>query len=169
LLTTGVVNVALKRDGTTIPYVTLGGGLRFYAGDRPTATLVGSYQFVVGGVPIAERDSATIRFAAPHAIVAVIGGGLKHNLSPRMGVRVDLRASLGKSSIATLINADPSVSVLTPAGSAASATSPSIQFSNNPTIGVQSSLSGPTISGFQTFGGAFETEISVTSGIFWRF
>ena len=169
LLTTAVVNVALKQEGATIPYVTLGGGLRFYMGDTPTATLVGNYQFVVGGVPVAERDSATVGFATPHAIVVVIGGGLKHNLSPRMGVRVDLRGYLGKRSVATLISTDPSVSVLTPTGSGASATSPSIQFSNNPTIGVPSSLGGPSISGFQTFSGAFETEISVTSGIFWRF
>jgi hypothetical protein len=168
-LTTGVVNVALKQEGRTIPFITLGGGLRLYSGDAPSAQLVGNYRFVLGGAPIDERDSVTLRFATPHALVAVVGGGLKHNLSSRLGVRLDLRAYLSRSSIGNLVDAVPNVVTSAPAGSGSSFGSPSIQFGNTPANGVQSSLSGPPLSGFQTFTGAFETEISATSGIFWRF
>jgi hypothetical protein len=42
--------------------------------------------------------------------------------------------------------------------------------SNNPSTGAASSLSGPPITGFQTFAGSgTQLQMSVVPGVYWRF
>lgn len=104
------------------------------------------------------------------AFVGVIGGGIKYAVTPRWGVRLDVRAHLGKNSISNLVDASATVATLTPASALTIPTNPSIVFSNNPLTLVPSSLSGPPLNGFQTFAGrGLQTQISIVPGFFWRF
>jgi hypothetical protein len=49
-------------------------------------------------------------------------------------------------------------------------TAPSIQFSNTPSLGRASSLSGPAIVGLPTFKGTgVQTQVQVTVGYYFRF
>ncbi len=170
IFTVGAVDINLTKPGKLTPFATLGGGLMSNLGDTPSVTLAGKYQFVLGNlIPISETDSVTVRYSIPgQAFVGVIGGGLKYAVSPRSGVRVDVRAHLSKNAIDTLVDANPAAMTSTPAFPLVSPTTPSIQVSNNPSVG-QSTLSVP-IAGFQTFAGSgVQRQVSVTAGWFWRF
>jgi hypothetical protein len=150
----------------------MGAGVVSNSRNTVTAGLVGDYQFFLGGVtPVHETDSVTVRYSvADRVFVGVLGGGLKYSISRRVGLRLDWRTYLGRNRLSTIVDSSPAVSTLTPAGSGASITNPGIQFSNNPSIGVQSNLSGPKIAGFRTFTGTgMQRQVSVTMGLFWRF
>lgn len=114
----------------------------------------------------------TLRYSVPaRNFVGVFGGGVKYALSPRSGVRADVRAHIGKTGIDTLVDAAPAVQTSIPGGTA-SFTNPSLQFASNPPLqpNATSTLSGPAINGFRTFQGTgTETQISFTAGWFWRF
>lgn len=172
IVATGAIDVALKKIGKVIPYVTVGAGVSSNSGTSVSAGLVGDYRFLVGGItPFHETDSVTVRYtAADQVAVGVLGAGFKYLVSPRVGLRVDYRAYLGPNKGSTFMDGNPVVSPLTPAGSAASATTPGIQFSNDSSIGIQSSLSGPTITDFRTFAGSgMQRHARLTIGMFWRF
>jgi hypothetical protein len=170
-LTTGAVNIALRERGLWIPYVTLGAGFALSTGGTPTAQVVGAYRFVFNGTtPISETDSVTLHQAAGNSLVGVLGGGLKYYLSSRWGVRLDARWYLGRNTIDNLLDASPAAAPGSPAGSVASAINPAIQFSNSPSTGIQSSLSGPGLAGVRTFdGGGIQNQLSVSAGIIRRF
>ena len=171
VFTTGAVNVALRTRGLLMPYVTVGTGLASSFGGTPTTTVVGAYRFVFNGTtPINETDSVTIRHAAGNSLVGILGGGLKYYLSPRWGVRLDARWYLSPNAIDNLVDASPAVASGSPAGSVASATNPAIQFSNSPSTGIQSSLSGPAVTDYRIFeGGGIQSHLSLTAGIIRRF
>jgi hypothetical protein len=119
-----------------------------------------------------ETDNVTIRIASAnkHAFVTVFGGGVKVMGSSRWGVRADVRAYIGKNTFNVLIDADPQVVTSTPVGAVASFVTPSIQFSNNPSTGRPSNLSGPAISGFKAFSSSgMPVQMNVSAGIFFRF
>ena len=175
IFTAGALNINLATDGKIIPYITVGGGILTNADDTPSATLVGNYRFLMGPasgrvVFYDETDTVNLRSSIKgHTFVGVLGGGIKYAVTPRWGVRLDVRAHLSKTSISNLVDASPTVATLTPATVAMSPTNPTIVWSNNPSTGVQSSLSGP-INGFQTFAGSgMEMQIGIVPGFFWRF
>ena len=179
IFTTGVLNINLKTDGKIVPYATVGGGVVVNSGNTPSATLTGTYRIVSsplspfpGVLLFNETDTVNLRYSIEHrAFVGVLGGGIKYAVSPRWGVRLDVRAHLSKNSVSNLVDANPTVATLTPAESlSALGVNPTIFVSNNPSRPVQSSLSGPAISGFRTFAGnGMQTQISIVPGFFWRF
>jgi hypothetical protein len=176
LLTTGALVINLATQGNTIPYVTIGAGALSTSGELPSATLTGNYRFdslnalAPGRFPVNETDVVRIRVAADTRFATVAGGGIKFMRSARWGARADVRAHISKNAVNLLLDATPTVASQIPAGAIASFTIPSLQFSNNASTGVQSSLSGPPISGFRTFSGSgTEVHLSVTGGIIFRF
>lgn len=175
ILAAGTLNIALRRTAAVIPYVALGGGVVTNIGSAPGASLTGRYQPRFRGVtPIDETDSVTLRFAVDrHVLVGIIGGGLKYTVSPRWGVRWDARAYLSRNAVHTIVDAHPTVSP-PPAGVSFALSfpfNPTVQFAGgNAFTGFQSSLSGPAIEDFRTFSGTgLQTQIAVTTGVFWRF
>jgi hypothetical protein len=175
LFTTGTLNVALKTTGNVIPYVTGGAGVLSTLGDKPGATVEGTYRFQSFGLfPISETDRVTLRVSVPdNVFVGVVGAGAKYLASPRWGMRVDGRLYLASNKLETVVNATPSVSTNGPTNlfPLSSASSPSIQFSNNaPGTGPQSNLTGPPVADFRAFeGSGLRTQFALTAGLFWRF
>lgn len=181
IFTTGAVNIKLIERGRIIPYVTVGAGAVTNRGDLPSVSLVGNYQFRLGGfgagtgggpgpAPVNETDTVKLHYVADNAFVTVLGGGVKRDFSARWGLRADVRAYFSKNTVSVLLDANPVVATGTPAGFLASFTNPSLQVSNNLSTGVQSTLSGPAISGFKTFtGSGTQTQVSITVGFFTRF
>jgi hypothetical protein len=178
VFTTGVLKINLRTEGKIIPYATVGGGVVVNRGDTPSATLAGSYRITAppgspraGALVHDETDTVTVRyFVEPRAIVGVIGGGITYAVTPRWGVRLDIRAHLSKNGISNLVDANPSVATFTPGSVLVIGANPTVQLSGNPSTGAQSSLNGPPINGFQTFaGGGIQAHISMAPGLFWRF
>ena len=177
-LSTGVININLTTASRFTPYVSLGAGVVTNSSDAPSATLVGNYR-ITGppGTPMAsvvvhdETDTVTLRYAVDgHDFVGVVGGGVRYAVSPRWGVRLDIRAHLGRNGVSNVLDATPSIKTLTPATVLALPTNPSIQFSNNPSTGAQSSLAAPAVTDFQTFRGTgIRVQTNIVSGVYWRF
>jgi hypothetical protein len=183
LAVTGALSINLRTMGNAIPYATFGAGVISTSGEMPTTTLLGNYQFRLGagGAPISETDSVTVRAARDnHPFAGILGGGVKYLVSPRWGIRFDLRAALSKNAASTVLDAAPSVALdLRPSGRGVLNANPSIQFSNNSsdpvtsggvTAVAASTLTGPPITGFRTFSGTgIVTQTSLITGVFWRF
>jgi hypothetical protein len=158
------------RLGPLTPYLTLGGGIIAGAGATPTAELSGRYRFsVLGQVPIDESDQVTIEFERPPTFAAVVGGGVRRDLSERWGVRFDVRAFIGPDPTRVRVTAQPSSVRGSPAGFIESFTNPSIQFSNDPSIGRQSSLSAAALDRVVVLDGGFQTRTLLTFGLSRRF
>jgi hypothetical protein len=158
-----------------IPYVTGGAGILSNLGKTPGATLQGKYQFQsFGAFPINETDVVTLHVSLPdNVFVGVVGAGAKYLASPRWGMRVDGRVYLGSDKMASVVDATPSVATIGPANlfPLSSASTPSIQFSNNPAgTGPQSNLTGQPIADFRAFeGNGVRSHFTLTAGLFWRF
>lgn len=152
------------------PYTTFGAGVLSGAGDLPSATVQDAYRAtILGTVPIAEADQVTLRYDRAAAFVGVLGGGLRREMSEHWGWRADARVFIGGHSPRLLLDATPAVTTGTPAGFIESFTNPAIQFSNNPSTGRQSTLSGAPIQAFEAVSAGTETRVVVTFGIFRRF
>lgn len=169
ILLTGAVCFDLRGKGSVRPYVTAGVGLSMDSGEDRVA-LAGNYQFMsLGGVaPKNESDTVGVRYTTGKSFVTVLGGGLKHNLSSRSGIRVDLRMFLSKDPARTFVSATPVVVAGSPSSVLIFSATPALQFST--VAGFNSSLSGPAIANFQTFtGGALRLQVAATFGYFRRF
>ena len=172
LSTVGVVVYKLTAEHRITPFVTGGIGMISNLGELPSVSLTGSYSFVFLGVwPFVENDRVTVRYGvADHDLVGVFGGGFTFALNSKSGVRVDVRAHLGSNSASTTVDATPGVQTLNPVQGLATLTTPSVQFVNNPGIGSQSTLTGASIQGFETFDGSGSAQVlSVTAGWYFRF
>jgi hypothetical protein len=172
LLTTGVFGVDLVTHGKLIPYVVGGAGVANRSGDLPSVTITGNYTFPIpipGVAPINETDKMTIRVAQDaNAAVGVFGGGFRYEGSPRWGIRGDVRLNIGGGSSDVLIDATPAVVTGTPGIILISPTNPSAVFSTSTAI--NSSLTGPAISGLKTFTGSGSSlRTNVVGGIYFRF
>ena len=167
---TGAVNVTLSKGTRLEPYLTGGAGVRIRSGDLPTPTVSGSYRFTfLGFAPFIESDSVQVHFAGKEtAPVGVFGGGVKYALSPRQGLRADVRVHISPNSIDTLVDTLPNSVLGTPVFSISSATTPTLVFSN--TSAVRSNLTGPAITDLKTFtGSGSEIQTSLTVGYYLRF
>ncbi len=171
LAATGALVYRLGDAGGFDPYLTFGGGVLTGAGDGASVTLEGRTRFrVLGEVPFDETDRLTIRHATRTVFTAVAGAGLRRPVSDRWGVRVDGRVLFGPHASRLLIDTAPAVAQGTPADFIESFTAPSIQFSNNPSSGRESSLGGPPLEGFETFvSDGIQVRVLVTAGVFVRF
>jgi DNA transformation protein len=174
----GAMSVNLLR-GPTRPYVTAGAGIVAHTGGLPSAELVGRYQFTItplAPVPIAglvfdETDTIAVRSSIGTEVVGIVGGGIKQFVTPRWGVRIDVRERIGRRAAVTLLDATPRSGGTS--GSAVGAlsigTTPPLVFGTGST-GTRSNLSGAPISGFRTFAGSGLTlQLNVTAGLIWRF
>ncbi len=151
------------------PYATVGAGALFFTGNGASVTLEGRYRAdIAASVPIAETDRVTIRNARGAEPVGVFGGGVRRSLSSRWGLRVDARVTIGRSTSRLVVDASPDVAVGTPAGFIESGTSPAVQFSNNPTTGRTSSLSGQLRDVTLVPASGISTRVLLTVGVFWR-
>jgi hypothetical protein len=170
LLTTGVLVVDLITRGRLIPYVAGGGGVAHSAGEAQTAALVGNYTFPVFNLPgIDETDRVTVRISTrANAPVGVFGGGVRYAVSPRWGIRGDVRFLAGGGTHDVLVDASPSVVTRTPSVIFIAPANPGAVFSSSATF--PSSLTAPAISGLRTFeasGVALRTNIA--GGVYVRF
>jgi len=170
LAATAALNWDLTGDGRPlIPYVTAGAGLTTGSGSV-SAAINGQYRFsILGEVPVRELDSVTVRFERRTAFAAVLGGGLRRDLSEKWGVRIDARAYVGPDSTRITLTTASSITRGTPAGFVESFTSPAIQFSNDPATGRRSSLSAPPLEDFRVFSGGTEIRTLITFGVSRRF
>ena len=172
---TGALRVRLLTRGRFIPYVTAGAGLTRLRGEGPVATLNGAYSFQFAGLfPFAERDQVSVRQVFDERLfVGVVGGGVTAELTPRSGVRVDVRAHIGSTSDRILLDATPSITTtIALPFEIFSLTNPSISFSSfpQPSVAPPSSLSGPALDDFTTFEVTrTRNQVLVTVGYFFRF
>lgn len=179
VFTSGALNINLRTTGNIVPYATVGAGVISTTGKTPSATLTGNHQWRLTPLPpfqpvtFNETDSVTVTETRDeHAVAAVLGGGVKYHVSPRYGIRADVRVSLTRNSASTVLDAHPlgsrpatepsSQGVMNPP------TNPTIVFSTSPNV--PSTLSGPDIAGLFTYSGSgIVTHTNITAGIFWRF
>jgi hypothetical protein len=156
--------------GSFVPYGTFGGGIMVGSGTLPSASLEGRYRFsIVGEVPIDETDRVSVRYARRTAFVVVLGGGLRRDMSNAWGIRVDGRMLIGPDTTRVLVDATPSTIRSGPSGFVESFTNPAVQFSNDPSTGRRSTLSGPALRGFEVFKGGLQSRTLLTIGVFRRF
>src|SRR5207244_869374 len=94
----------------------------------------------------------------------LLGGGLRRDLSSRVALTIDARWLMGPDSTRVQIDAQPSSVHGTPAGFVESFTNPVVQFSNDPSTGRQSTLSGPPVRDFTLFRGGVQARGLVTIG-----
>ena len=166
---TGALRYTLVQNGKTTAYATVGGGLAMADGDGPEATLVGSYAFrYFGAFPIRERDRTFIRVDQPgKTAMAMVGGGITYDVTPRVGVRVDVRMSLSGNKASLLVSGSPDITEQTTAAVLSSATTPGLQFSSR--AGTLSSLGGANSTLTTFVGSGRNRHVSFTIGLFRRF
>ena len=168
------ITVALNRQfgswGAFAPYATFGGGVTVGSGTQPSVAIDAGYRFrVLDEVPIDESDRVTVRYDSATAFVVVLGGGVYRAFSDRWGLRIDARVLIGPDPTRVSVDAAPSVAGGTPAGFVESFSSPAVQFSNDPSIGRVSSLSGPGLDDFEAFKGGTRARTLITVGVTRRF
>jgi hypothetical protein len=176
VFTTGVLHINLRTAGSIIPYASVGGGVALNGGGTPSAALTGNYRFTSPpGAPMAgllahdETDTVKVRHSVDRrAFVGVVGGGIKYAVTPRWGVRLDVRAHLSRNRITNMLDARASVLTLPSAAVRVLGASPAVQFSAS--TAASSTLSAPPLDGFQTFRGrGTHVQFHVAPGLFWRF
>lgn len=166
---TGALSADTRPFGKFVPYGTAGGGLLRQSGDLASATFTGNYSFRINGsVPINETDAASIDYRGKTTWVALFGGGVRRDFSPKWGIRIDGRVLLGPNPTSVEITATPSRVSSAPAGFIESFTYPSLVFSNSDSTGRVSTLSGSD-DGFEVFAGGWQMRTRLTVGAFWRF
>lgn len=167
---TGALVRTFRPSRALSPYVTIGAGVISGTGTLPSATLEGRYRFaVLGELPIDETDRVSVRYARAAAFAAVLGGGVRRDLSRAWALRIDARVLFGPDTTRILVDAEPSSVRGVPAGFIESFTNPAVQFSNDPSTGRRSSLSGAGLQGFEVFSGGFQARPVLTVGLARRF
>jgi hypothetical protein len=165
---TGALVRTFRPSRALAPYVTVGAGVIAGTGSLPSASLDARYRFsVLGEVPIDETDRVSVRYERGAAFAGVLGGGVRRDLSSAWALRVDARVLLGPDTTRVLVDAQPSSVRGVPAGFVES--SAGIQFSNDPSTGRRSTLSGAGLQGFEAFKGGFQARTLVTVGVTRRF
>ena len=167
---TAVMNIALSPGKRPLaPYVSLGAGRVTNSAETMSLSLRGSYQFrFFDSNPFNETDSLTMRTSdRESSFIGVFGGDAMYELSPRQGLRFDLRIHVGNSGVATELDASPTILTATPILALPSMTNPSIQFSNTSTL--KSSLSGRISDQTVAATGGMDARINLTVGYFFRF
>lgn len=167
---TGALSADTRPFGKFVPYGIAGGGLLQQSGELASATVTGNYSFqIAGSVPINETDNATIGYRGKTSFVMVFGGGVRRDLSPRWGMRIDARVLIGPSSTSVEITGSPSQTMASPAGFIETFTYPSLVFSNNASTGRVSTLSHRDVTDYDVFTGGWQMRPRVSVGVFWRF
>jgi hypothetical protein len=181
LVTSGALIVNLTNGPRIVPFAIVGASFGSTLGTGPSLVLRGNYQFLnPSGSPIDETDTVTVRDSREDSVAGVLGGGLKVYATARWGLRVDARVALARNPARTTVDATPHASLgLTPPGRGTLNAEPTLQFSNNWTdpvtaLGVTavgiSTLSGPSLTGFETLrGSGLTSHTNISAGLFFRF
>lgn len=167
---TAVVNMALGRTGARLtPYVSAGIGQVSTDAETVRVRLTGNYQFrFLDTNPFNETDTVTLRSTPDDSsIIGVFGGGALYALTPRQGLRFDVRVHAGEHGLVTDLDAGPTAAGLTPALALPSITTPSIQFSN--TAQFKTSLSGRINDQTIFTGSGVDMRVHLSVGYFFRF
>jgi hypothetical protein len=170
---TGAVRFVVKR-GAVAPYLVGGGGIISRIGSLPTVTLTGDYAFTFvtnqGSAAFEESDTLVLRFDQGTRLIGIAGAGVSARLSERLDLMIDGRAYIGAPRLALVLDSDPVVTTLTPGRFIESFTTPAVQFSNNPSTGRNSTLSGAPLEGFRVFSASgVQIRYVVTAGVAFRF
>ncbi len=176
LAMTGAVIWNIGSGTRYVPYLSFGGGVISGMGDLSSIDLEGTYEFMaavapgVSGGPFRETDRITIRFERGTSLIGLAGAGVRRALSDRWGFRIDGRVLIGRENSRLLIDANPDVTLRSSGDFIETLTNPSLQFSNDPATGRESSLGGPALDGFVAFKATgLQTRVLVTVGVFARF
>ena len=167
-----VFNILTHRRNT--PYTSVAVGVMSNGGRPPSVRLSGHYTTTLNGTaPIDETDSVALRYAVDRTLVAVtVGLGLKHMVTDRWGVRVEMREQLCSNPVTNFVSASPTLVLTTTSaqqGAAATARVVSVQLANIPTSTIQSSLGGSLPEQKLFTGTGMESRLTFTGGLFWRF
>lgn len=167
---TGALVRTFRPSQALAPYVTVGAGVIAGTGSLPSASLDARYRFsVLGELPIDETDRVSVRYRRGAAFAGVLGGGVRRNLSNTWALRIDARVLLGPDTTRVVVDAQPSSVRGVPAGFIESFTNPGVQFSNDPSTGRRSTLSGAGLQAFEVFEGGFQARPVITVGLARRF
>lgn len=171
---TGALTVNLLTGHRWTPYATIGGGVASSVGDMPRATLVGKYQVLdifeeTGTILVDDTDTVNVRYEMNPAGILLLGGGFKFDLSPRAGIRGDVRFGIASNRGRVVIDTEASHAGVSYFSLALIGSNSTAVFSS-PGNARQPSLSGPTLSGFETFTGTrYQVDTAITVGYFTRF
>ena len=166
---TAAVNSRTRAFGRFVPYATAGGGVILQTGELPSAALTARYRFrIQDTVPIDETDNLTLRYRQRAALVLLVGGGVRRQLSARMGLVIDARVLTGPNTTTVRAQASPTTVTGTPAGFIESFTYPNLQFSNHASTGRVSTLGG-SLEETEVFRGGWVTRGRVTAGLYFGF
>lgn len=174
LTASGAVNINLLTGHRVTPYATIGGGVVLTHGTLPGATLVGNYTRIddleeTGITLVDDTDTVTIRYEETAAPIVLFGGGVRFELTPRSGIRGDVRISVGPINGAILIDSAASHAGAPYYSLTVSGAGSSVVYSS-PGHARQRSLSAPPLSGFETFTATgHRTETAIAAGYFVRF
>lgn len=174
LSATGALNVNLLTGRRLTPFATIGGGTVSTQGVLPNAELVGQYRILdyldeTGATIVDDTDTVHVRYEEHSSPVLLLGGGFRFDLSPRFGIRSDVRFSIGSNTGRIVVDAKASHAgvpawALTLIGQGAS------MVFGSPGTERQPSLTGPAISGFETFTSrGRRVQTAITFGYFARF
>ena len=168
---TGDVAINIRSVAGLTPYVTLGGGIVLPQGGAPTATLVGTYDFVLNvpgnpnnGSPFHAADQVLVQLRARPALITVVGTGVQRDLSRHFGFRADIRVLLRATDLVLDVYTAPVNTPANPAARIVRGPGPQLHFSN--TDAFPSSLSMPI--GFRTFSG-IGRQVEMSAAYFVRF
>jgi hypothetical protein len=170
---TGAVRFIVTR-GAIAPYLVGGGGIISRIGSLPGITMTGDYAFDFvtnqGSATFEESDTLVLRFEQGTRLIGIAGAGVSAKLSERLDLMIEGRAYIGAPRLALVLDSDPVVTTLTPARFIESFTTPAVQFSNNPSTGRNSTLSGAPLEGFQAFSASgVQIRYVITAGVAFRF
>lgn len=173
---TGALVIPFGAGHALSPYLTLGGGLLSTIGSAPSLTLRGHYRTTIRAgvpaidVPIEQVDQLTITSRERSSAVGLAGAGLTRSLGGTLALRIDGRVLIGANRARVAIDATPSNVTGSPAGFIELFTFPALEFSNNPSTGRQSTLSGSGLHDVTIFEGAgIVVHTIVSVGIVKRF
>lgn len=121
---------------------------------------------------INQTDTVRIQSRVENTATWIIGGGLKYDVGPHWGVRIDLRDHFNRDPVRVTVDTSPTTiagSGATPALRVAFAPPlvPTVVFPTTPSV---PSTLGTSIVAFGTFTGtALVHQINVSGGLAWRF
>ena len=171
LVATGALVINLMQSDRFAPYAVVGGGIDSPRGEAAEVALDGMYEFrtALAMSLIRETDTVTIQYESARSLVMMFGGGFRWDLSPRSGLRGEVRVHLGSNGPHVLVStAATNVRLEGPPTAVLFVATPSLLFSGSTTL--MSTLSGSAVERFEAFRtSALWTRAAITFGYFLRF
>jgi hypothetical protein len=163
LVFTGGLVLNLREAGRTVPYVVGGGGVMLKRGSTPAITLQSRYD-VGSPAELLGSDTTTLFFSEDDRAMLFMGGaGVKHALSPRSGLRIDVRMRATRSTLSSFVDLTPSSALVSTGAPHPALQQGALRFD------ALGPLNGPSISAAKTFAGnGVRLQTSFVLGWFFR-